>query len=140
MKIIKKTSKEWDQINFNYIESCIMDNESIFQSYEVTTESLTDRVKFVLDCFNSEYNYINNKKRYPNLSNRIGDWFMGLPSVINIDFENYKIIEIGKQMGVLSQDATEKQEDKFLESWFTYNAHYLLKLAKKLKIETNYLN
>jgi hypothetical protein len=64
---------------------------------------------------------------------------MGLPSVVSIDFENYKIIELCKGWGVISDKATEKQTDVLLSGWFVFIAHYLLKLAKKHKIDIDYL-
>lgn len=138
---IKKTTKEWNDIYFAYIMECIMPAEEMKSSYGIQKNVNTDadRIKFVLDCFDSEVNYENNKRRIPNLEARIADWFMGLPSVISIDFENYKIIELCKKWGVVAPDCDDRVEDKVIDGWYVFMAHYLLKLAKRNKISYSYL-
>ena len=137
---IKRTSKQWNEIYFKYIEDQIKSADDINNDYGANIpDTLKDRLSFVLSCFNSEYNDQYNKKRYPNLTNRIADWFIGLPGVIDIDFENYKILQLCEKWGVIAPDAKEAQQDKLLEGWFVFIAHYLLKLAKKHKIDIDYL-
>lgn len=86
-----------------------------------------ERVKYFFECFNNEFNYEYNKRRYPNLQNRISEYIKGLPSCINIAFENYKIAEIGKSWGYCK---TERKENEFINNWFTVIAFRLIQLKK----------
>jgi len=137
---IKRSSKEWNEIYFSYLIGCIESTEDINSEYDAEiNDNLQERIKFVLDCFNSEVNEVNNKRRIPNLTHRIGDWFAGLPGVISIDFYNHKIIELCEGWGVLAPTDSERKQDQVIEGWFVFMAHYLLKLAKKHKIDYSYL-
>lgn len=132
---VKRTSKEWNEIYFNYILSVISTSEEILNDYDTKADTDQERLKFVLDCFNSEYNH--NKRQ--GLTKRIAEWFSGLPSVISIDFENYRILQLCENWGVIEKEASEKRQDILLNGWFEFIAHYLLKLAKKYKIDYSYL-
>jgi hypothetical protein len=63
------------------------------------------------------------------------EWIMGLPTVFNIEFENYKIIELAKSWGSIPQDASEKQEDKILENYWNFITSHTFQLFRKYKIE-----
>ena len=103
-------------------------------AYDEGKEFATDleRVAFVLDGFKA-YDYPSNKKRIPNLKERLGDWLSGLPSQIAVDFENYKIIEIGRSWGYCQ---TERKTDDFLNNWFSMVAFRLLQIAEKVGYNT----
>lgn len=109
-------------------------NEDLKGNYNLETEPTTDqeRVQFVLDTFKSEYGF--NIPRY-GLQGAFKEWLMGLPSVIHIDFENYKIIEIAKKWGSLPENPTERQEDKIIEGWFNFIAVKFFQLCLKLKVQ-----
>lgn len=94
-----------------------------------------ERVKFVLDTFNEEVNCEWNKRQYPRLSDRIEQYFRGLPSVIHIEFRDYYIAEIGKSWGY---DRAVKN-GSFVDNWFHRCAERLLQLARKFDIDTTYL-
>lgn len=117
---------ELNQLAFNYILNAI-DGEN----YGKTFASDEDKVRFVMETFKDEYGWS---------VSRIGlipsfrEWLMGLPSSINIDFENYRIIEIAKEWGSLPQDATDRQEDKIINNWFNFIANKFFQLAKRYKI------
>lgn len=86
-----------------------------------------ERVKYFFECFESEYNYEYNKKRYPNIQERISEYLKGLPSCIYVAFENYKIIEIGKSWGYCK---TERKENEFINNWFSVIAFRLIQLKE----------
>lgn len=86
-----------------------------------------EKVKYFLDTFEQEYNYVNNKKLYPNLQNRIANYIQGLPSCINVAFENYAIIEIGKSWGYCT---SERKESEFINNWFSCIAFRLIQLKE----------
>ncbi len=66
-----------------------------------------------------------------NHQERFRQWIMGLPSTFNIDFENYRIIEIAKEWGALSINATDRQGDKIISNWFNYIAAKTIQLMGK---------
>lgn len=125
-----KTTRK-DHPVYAYILAAI--NEDLKLNYNLDNEPTTDRerVQFVLDTFKSEYGW--NIPRY-GLQGAFKEWLMGLPTVIGIDFENYKIIEIAKKWGSLPVNATEKQEDKIIENWFNFITVKFFQLCKKLKV------
>ena len=108
-------------------------NDDLKGNYNLDHEPTTDkeRVQFVLDTFKSEYGW--NIPRY-GLHGAFKEWLMGLPTVIGIDFENYKIIEIAKKWGSLPVNATERQEDKIIKNWFNFIAVKFFQLCRKHKL------
>ena len=108
--------------------------------YEVELTDNLSKVNFVLDCFKSEYLHKNNIAQYNhNKAKVFGEWLSGLPSSINIDFYNHKILEIGYLFDFLSANATEEQEDNFLNLWFRlvakefFNLHRILNAKQAVK-------
>mgnify|MGYP001589424591 CR=1 FL=1 len=55
---------------------------------------------------------------------------MGLPSICSPIFENYKIIELLKECGTITERTTEKQVDKLLENYWDYVSAKLLQLFR----------
>lgn len=89
-----------------------------------------DKVNFVMSCFKSEYIHNNNRKG--NMVTLFSEWLQRLPSSFNVDYENYRIIEIAKEWGTLPANATERQEDKIIGNWFNYIANKFFQLHKRL--------
>ncbi len=94
----------------------------------------TAKLQHVADCFKSEYCYEYNLQRYPNHQVRFAEWLKGLPSCYSIDYENYRIIELAKEWGSLPLNATDKQEDKILDNWFSFIAFKTFQLMRKHKV------
>lgn len=124
------TNKDFKQYIVSLIDSDI---------YEVETVTSKDKVKFVLDSFNKEFNYSNNKKRYKNLVIRIAEWLKCTPSVINIEIWNEDIIKVAKEYKLLPSEITEDEEYNFVEYWFELCASTILLVAKDNKISIEYL-
>lgn len=106
------------------------------ENYDVVCNSDAEKVKFVLDTFDKEYNHQYNKRRWPNLGERLCEWFRGLPSAIGLEWRDYYINEIGKSWGF----ERAVNNGTFLENWFSRCAMRLLQLARKLDIDTTYLH
>lgn len=121
---------ELNKLVYDYLLSCI-DGEG----YGISLTTDAEKLQFLADTFKKEYCYPENFKYYGSLVNVLKNWLMGLPSCYNVDFENYKILELAKSWGSLPIDATEKQEDKILNNWFNWMANKTIQLAKKHKIE-----
>lgn len=109
-----------------YILSCIDGNE-----YGVKTETNKEKISFVFDCFLNEYCFKDNLKRYGSYQNCFANWLMGLPSCINIDFENYAIIEKLKEFRIITEYTSEKKIDLYLSKWFDQIASKCIQLAVK---------
>jgi len=110
---------------FPYLISCIS------EEIEGTT---AERIQEVLRRFEIEYNYPDNKKRYPNLQARFAEWLMGLPC-LQVDFYHFDMIKLAKAWGALPENATEKQCDKITENWFSFMACKWFQLCKFNKVD-----
>lgn len=124
MKTVEK-----NLILFDYIMNAINTD-----GYDVEAETPQAKLQFLWDCFDSEYNYEANKRRYPNLQERISEWLMGLPSCIDIAFYNWDILSLAKEWQMIPSDATEKVEDKLLENWWSLIARKILILLRRHSI------
>ena len=110
-----------------YFVSCI-NNKGYSNVRLITTEC---KLKFLHDTFIREAGW--NIERVGE-QNAFREWLMGLPSSINIEFENYKILQLAKRLGSLLENATDKQEDKLLENYWNYAAVKGFQLFNKFKI------
>jgi len=120
---------ELNKVVFAYILDAI-DGEGYGQTFANDAEKL----QFLADTFKSEFCYPENLRYYGNYVNCFANWLMGLPSCFNVDFENYKILELAKSWGCLPINATEKQEDKIINTWFNWMANKTFQLMKKHKV------
>ena len=113
----------------NGIENCsrVIDSGIEFETH-------LDMIRFFFECFNEEFNYIQNRKRYPNLTDRIANYLQGLPSCFNIDYWNDEIAKIGKDWGYCQ---TEKKTEKFVENWWCMIAYRIIQIANKVGYNLN---
>lgn len=115
---------------FAYLESVIN------SEFEGTT---AERLQQVCEAFNSEYNYKDNKRRYPKLHARFAEWLMGLPNALNVEYRNHAILELAVKWGALPENASEAKQDKIIENWFSFAACKFFQLCKFNKVDTDYL-
>ena len=113
-----------------YVLDCI-ENSTRAQDENQTFETDCEVIKFFFDCFESEYNYKQNKQRFPNLQERIKNWIAGLPSCFCCDYESYNIIQRGVEFGVLT-GTDEKKNEKFVNGWFNVLACRIIQVAVKV--------
>ena len=94
-------------------------------------ENATDKEKinFVFDTFNNEYNDAYYKRRYPNECERLANYLRCLPSCCSIAFCDYDIIQIGKSWGYCK---TPKQEANFVNNWWPVMAFRLIQMRNVL--------
>lgn len=119
---------------FVYVLDCIENSSAAYDAGK-EFESDLDRISFVLDEFRG-FDYPSNKRRIPNLQDRLADWLQGLPSNINVEFVTSNIIEIGKSWGYCQ---TERKTDEFVDNWFNMIALRLLQIAHKVGYNTDSL-
>jgi len=104
---------------YTFFERTIIENID-FESYGLDNDVyLYDKIKTTYNIFVREYGH--EIKRRGEL-HAFKEWLQGLPSVLTVPFENYKIILNAEVFGnyVLN---TEEKEDEFLDT-------YWLNLAK----------
>jgi hypothetical protein len=129
--------KTENKIVFAYILGCIQS-----ENYDVVCNSDTEKLQFLADTFKKEYCFPDNLKRYGSYQNIMTEWIMGLPSCFNVDFENYRILEIAKEWGTIdytgsSRHVLSKLEDKVLDNWFNFISAKTFQLFRKHKITFN---
>lgn len=124
-----KQTKEQNQKIRIYILDAI--DLSGYNEYKDSQLSEKERVKAVWAIFKKEYCYPENLRYYGNEQKTFENWLMGLPSCFNIDFENYHILRLGREWGLLPSQTSqsvesdeklfkmiERKEDQFLANWW----------------------
>lgn len=96
----------------------------------IICETDRDKVNFIMSTFEEEYIHLNNRKE-PRIK-VFADWLSGLPSAFNIDYENYRILEIAHEWESLPAKPIAAQEDKILSNWFNFIANKFFQLHEKL--------
>ena len=113
-----------------YVLDCIKNSTRAYDEGK-TFATDADALTFFFECFNSEFNYTYNKRRFPCLSERIGDYLRGLPSCCSIDFWDDDILKLGLVWGVL--DSTEgRKAEKFTENFFDVCGLRICQAAQKV--------
>lgn len=105
------------------------------ENYDVVCTNDKEKLQFLADTFNSEY--AEQKHRHISTQDALAYWFSGLPSVFNVVFSNYDIIQLAKSWGTLPQDATEKQEDKITSNYWIFMAAKTMQLMNRNGITIN---
>jgi len=116
---------------FDYLLDCI--------ETEQENPSKLDKINFVLENFNSEANFLNNKKRYPNLQYRFAYWLQGAPSSISIEYWNDEIIKLAIKWGAIPENATENQQYKIISNYYNFMAAKFFQLCKQNKVDYSFL-
>ena len=107
-------SREFRDAMNNYILDCI-DPEV----YEEKTDGDKEKVQFLIDCFKKEYGHAIEQKG--SIQDALSEYFSGLPSIFNIDFTYYDILQTAKKLHG-TEKFTSKEEDKIIDSWFDFVA------------------
>ncbi len=135
-KIITKPvsqRKQLDQTVKRYIIEAIDST-----GYDLKQPLLSDeyKLRFLYSTFLKEYGWAIGRHG-EQLAFR--EWLQGLPSCFNIDFENYKIIELAYAWGSidrgLSDKARDKREDMILDNWFNFITVKTFQLFKKYGVK-----
>lgn len=130
LNISERAKNGRNGVQLVYVLDCIK-NSSRATDEGLTFESDVDALNFFFDTFNEEFNDQYNKRRCPNLQNRIGEYLQGLPSCMAVDYWNDEIIKLGLIWGVLEQPEGRKAE-KFVNDWFNTLALRILQAASKV--------
>ena len=125
------------KVNYKAVEMYVAESFNV-DRLEETGMSLTtpeDICKAFKRVFHAEYYCPENLRYYGNNQEVLKSYLQGLPSSINIDYENYRIIELAILWNSLSVNATEKQQDKIIENYFAFMAWQIVKYCRKNKVE-----
>ena len=130
-----KTKSSFNHPVFGYIIDCF--NESYCNEDGIKEpENDREKLQLVFDTFKNEQGYNINRM---GLYRAFSEWLQGLPSVINIDFENCRILELAYNWGSIDKNMPEKKrekrEDLILDQWFTWITGKFFRLAKHYKCE-----
>ena len=123
LKIMLRTNTKKYQENFkNYFLEVI-------KSQDLPEDIKTDKekVNFIFERFNSEYNHVNNIRRTPNFQLRFAEWLQGL--AINLPYNYNDIIELAKKL--LETDQL-KNEDTIIKNYWSFMAYQIIKLKDNL--------
>lgn len=103
------------------------------EGYEKTLATDKGKLQFLYDTFKSEKKWQISQLKSEKLAfeNHIG----GLPSYFNIDFENHRILEVGKELGLLRKNASEISKDSFLVNWFSIITQFTFELFYQYKVK-----
>ena len=105
----------------NYILSTIEENG---EGKPLTSES--KKIDYIFDRFNSEYGFmIERVGKYKAMS----EWLSGL--ALDIEYYNYKIVKLAKNMGSLDTDSNYKAEQKIINNYFDFMANIILGFEPK---------
>lgn len=100
-----------------------------------TASNDATKLNFLYKTFKSEYSW--SIERYGE-QKAFSEWIMGLPSSFNIEFENYKILELARSWGsinpLLNGRALELRKDLILYNWFNFITVKTFQLFKKYRI------
>lgn len=126
------TRKQLDQTVKQYILEAIS-NQGYDNAIPLTDEVV--KLTFLKGTFKSEYGW--SIARYGE-QKAFREYIMGLPSSFNVDFENYKILQLAHKWGSikegLSERALAKREDLILENWFNFITVKTFQLFRKYGI------
>ena len=98
-----------------YFENIILQNIDL-DAYEIERGTEFENIQNVHKIFLSEYGH-EIKRRGE--KNAFTEWLQGLPSILTVPFYNSEILIIAYVHGMIEANATEEEEDKFLEMYFS---------------------
>jgi hypothetical protein len=128
MKTLKTNTKEFNEMYFKYILESIN-----FEDFDPKNDK--EKMELFWVDFDQRANFENNKKRIPNLQDRIADFLRGIP--YNFKFANHEILEMAVNQRSLPENYTEKQADRILENYWNFTALKIMQLSKKLGIDVS---
>ena len=118
-----RTNTKKYQENFKTYILEVIESEDLPQ--DIKTDK--DKVNFIFERFDSEYNYANNIRRTPNFQLRFAEWLQGL--AVNLPYNYNDIIELAKKL--LETDQL-KNEDRIIQNYWSFMAFQIIKLKDKL--------
>lgn len=112
--------------NYNKIESYIFDCIN-FDDYQKQPISKREQLIYLIEIFKTEKRY----NQYRTQKEMFIDWCYGLPSCFNMDYQQYKVIELFDEFGLKQP----KNEYQLFDLWYgiLYDSINYLINSKNLK-------
>jgi len=120
--MLKTNSKKYQENFKNYFLE-VIESEDLPEYIKTDKE----KVNFIFERFEDEYNHENNKRRTPILQLRFAEWLQGL--AINLPYNYDDIIDLAKKL--LETDQL-KNEDKIINNYWSFMALQIIRLNEKL--------
>ena len=120
--MLKTNTKKYQENFKTYFLEVI---ESEYLPQDIKTDK--DKVNFIFERFDSEYNYANNIRRTPNFQLRFAEWLQGL--AVNLPYNYNEIIDLAKKL--LETDQL-KNEDRIINNYWSFMAFQIIKLKDNL--------
>ena len=121
-----------------YILASIYDSETIKKEYNGDTETDSDRLQFVYQCFKLEYWFTNNQIRHRgNEIDGFSHWLAGLPSCFSVEYYNSDIIQKAKEFNSykntsgMSKKQIQHYEERIVSNWFNFISLNFFRLLRK---------
>lgn len=126
MKLLRTNTNEYKN-NFKTIL-----NDYLLNYGDNYCENIND----LLLCFNNEYNYENNKKRYPNLQTRLKEYLQGTPYGFGFAYKD-EILSFAAEVHKIEKIPTNK-EDIIISNFYNHCAAMILRIANKQTVKELY--
>ena len=120
--MLKTNSRKYQENFKNYFLE-VIESEDLPEYIKTDKE----KVNFIFERFEDEYNHENNKRRTPILQLRFAEWLQGL--AINLPYNYDDIIDLAKKL--LETDQL-KNEDKIINNYWSFMALQIIRLNEKL--------
>lgn len=117
-------------VQFVYVLECIKESAHATDEGKVFATDY-DALLFFWETFRQEFNHDYNRRRYPNLQERVKNYLQGLPSCFAVEYWNDEIIKIGKSWGFCQ---TERKAAQFVENWWNLIALRIIQASEKVGI------
>lgn len=110
-----------------YIMQCI-DLEPYIGEHNLSD---AEQLQELFNTFKSEYLYEENLKRYGTPVRCFQEWIAGLPTVFNVDYQNFDVWNKAVQLEILKPEPTDRQIENLLGRWFHIIAQRTFMLMRK---------
>lgn len=131
-RLLRTNSKEYIKNVEDYIFNCIDLDCFELESNEISKKEMlilvSNEIKKVAFYSNNMRKFKNNKDEI------IADYLQGLPSFLNIDFENYNILKVAAKLHNINK-IPDNKEDVILNNWFLHIANKFIALCGKYDIK-----
>ena len=91
-----------------------------------------EKLQFLQNTLKSEYGHEIERK---GTQTARADWLSGLPSSIDLPFQNNEILTFAEKMGSLRNNPTEKEEERILEGYWNYMSNQIGRLNTKYGVK-----
>lgn len=121
---------------YQYIADCMEPDGFEDASVEEKLKNFVEQ----FDHFSTDWE----KQQFPGVVSRIDDCLRGLPSYCSVDFETFRIFEVGQEWGYISKDIiTEDLYEilehpdarRFIDRWYRFIAERIVEMLDYYGIE-----